>query len=144
MHIHIKLWDIISHACPNFKGSLPEPKLQLKLWHGWLITPNSEPWDLITYPWIVNYTNKDLCDLITHPYIPLCQINPISKSCPRWLIYQSRSTSKERVDQDVLVAHFRVHWPSVTNWTRLTHSGLGKPCCFSVFIVIQGNPCRHI
>ena len=41
-HIHIKLWDVITHPCPNFNGSLFKPPLELG--HGWIITSHRKPW----------------------------------------------------------------------------------------------------
>ena len=39
MITHCFQWDMISHPCPNFHGSLVQ--LMWKLWHGWLITSHT-------------------------------------------------------------------------------------------------------
>ena len=36
------VWDVITHPCPNFNGSLA--KLPLKLGHGWVITSHTFIW----------------------------------------------------------------------------------------------------
>ena len=44
-NIHTFLWDVITHPCPNFNGSLV--KLPLKLGHGWVITSHIKLWMLL-------------------------------------------------------------------------------------------------
>ena len=42
------MWDVITHPCINFNGSLAKPPL--KLGHGWVITTHVLYTDEITYP----------------------------------------------------------------------------------------------
>ena len=57
-YIYTFMWDVITHPCPNFNGSLANPPQKLD--HGWAIISHNFKWDVITHPCHVPCTNPSM------------------------------------------------------------------------------------
>ena len=73
-NIHIKLWNVITHPCPNFNSSLAKllcslAKLLWKLLHGWVITSHTKMWYVIMHALISYEPDQYKRPLVTY-HIP--------------------------------------------------------------------------